>query len=108
MVASGLTYAILRLTVIYGREDILINNIAWFIRRFPVFGIPGDGRYGVRPIYIEDMARLMVDAVEQEQSTVHHAVGPEMFTFEELVRLIAASVGRTIRTVKVPAFFAYR
>jgi uncharacterized protein YbjT (DUF2867 family) len=108
VVASGLTYAILRPTVIYGREDILINNIAWFIRRFPVFGIPGDGRYGVRPIYVEDMARLMVDAVEQEQNTVHDAIGPETFTFEELVRLIAASVGRTILTVKVPAFFAYR
>jgi hypothetical protein len=56
---SVISHAILRPTVIYGLEDILINNIAWFLRRFPVFGIPGDGQYGVRPIYVEDMARLM-------------------------------------------------
>ena len=58
MIDSGLSYAILRPTVIFGIEDILINNIAWFVRRFPFFGIPGNGRYGVRPIYVEDMARL--------------------------------------------------
>jgi uncharacterized protein YbjT (DUF2867 family) len=60
---SGLSYAILRPTVIFGLEDILINNIGWFVRRFPVFGIPDDGRYGIRPIYVEDMAQLMANAV---------------------------------------------
>ena len=65
VIASGLSYAILRPTVIFGAEDILINNIAWFVRRLPVFGIPGDGRYGIRPIYVEDMARLLVDAAER-------------------------------------------
>src|SRR5207237_6846764 len=87
---SSLSYAILRPTVIFGLEDILINNIAWFVRRFPVFGIPGDGCYRIRPIYVEDMAQLMADAVVQKTSTVLDAVGPETFTFEELVRLIAA------------------
>ncbi len=90
---SGLSYSILRPTVIYGMEDILINNIAWFIRHFPVFGIPGDGCYGVRPIYVEDMARLMVEAAEPGPNKVIDAVGPETFTFEEIVKLIAARVG---------------
>lgn len=104
---SGLSYAIVRPTVIFGAEDILINNIAWFIRHFPVFGIPGDGRYGVRPIYVEDMARLMVDAVAQRENTVFDAVGPETFTFEELVRLIAGEVGRPVHIVRMPVALAY-
>ena len=104
---SGISHAILRPTVIYGLEDILINNIAWFLRRFPVFGIPGDGQYGVRPIYVEDMARLMVDAAAQEQNSVIDAVGPERFTFEELVRLIAAKVGKAALIVRVPTLMAY-
>ena len=104
---SGLSYSILRPTVVFGLEDILINNIAWFIRNFPVFGIPGDGSYGVRPIYVEDMARLMVDAVEQQENAVIDAVGPEMFTFERLVRLIAAQLDRDVRLVRVPAFLAF-
>jgi uncharacterized protein YbjT (DUF2867 family) len=107
VVESGLSYTILRPTVIFGLEDILINNIAWFLRRFPVFGIPGDGRYGVRPIYVEDMAKLMVDALGQAASVVLDAVGPETFTFETLVRLIATQVGRSFRPVHVPMPLAY-
>jgi NADH dehydrogenase len=107
VIESGLAYAIVRPTVIFGLEDILINNIAWFIRHFPVFVIPGDGRYRVRPIFVEDMARLMVDAAGQEENTVFDAVGPEAFTFQELVRLIAVKVGRPVRVVLVPARLAY-
>ena len=107
VIESGLSYAILRPTLIYGLEDILINNIAWFLRHFPVFGIPGDGRYGVRPIHVEDMARLMVDAAAQELNSVLDAVGPETFTFEELVRLIAAQLRKPARIVRVPALLAY-
>ena len=107
VLGSGMSYAILRPTVIFGAEDILINNIAWFVRRFPVFGIPGDGRYGVRPIYVEDMARLLVDAAEQPGNSVIDAVGPETFSFEELVRLIAERVGRKVRLIHTPVALAY-
>jgi len=107
VIASGLAYTILRPTVIFGTEDILINNIAWFVRRFPAFGIPGDGRYGVRPIYVEDMARLLADGAEQQGNSVIDAVGPETFSFEELVRLIAERVGRAVRLIYLPVGLAY-
>jgi len=107
VIDSGLSYAIVRPTVIFGVEDILINNIAWFVRRFPVFGIPGDGRYGIRPIYVEDMAQLIADAVDQKANTVLDAVGPETFSFEELVKLIAVQVGRSVRLVHLPMSLAY-
>ncbi len=45
LVDSGISYAILRPAVLFGKEDILINNIAWTLRRFPVFALFGDGRY---------------------------------------------------------------
>jgi uncharacterized protein YbjT (DUF2867 family) len=102
VIHSGLSYASLRPTVIFGSEDILINNIAWFVRHFPVFGIPGDGRYRIRPIYVEDMARLIVTAVEQESNSVLDAVGPETFSFDELIRLIAARIGRPVRLLHLP------
>lgn len=107
VVESGLAYTILRPTVIFGLEDILINNIAWFVRHFPVFAIPGDGRYRIRPIYVEDMARLMTDAVEQEGNSVIDAVGPETYTFEELVKQIAARLPRRIRLIHGPTPAAY-
>jgi nucleoside-diphosphate-sugar epimerase len=104
---SGLPHSILRPTVIFGEEDILINNIAWFVRHFPVFGIPGYGRYSMRPIYVEDMARLLAEAVDRQGSEIVNAVGPETFGFEELVRMIAKSVGRSVRLVHMPRFMAY-
>jgi uncharacterized protein YbjT (DUF2867 family) len=104
---SGLSYAILRPTVIFGAEDILINNIAWFLRHFPVFAVPGDGRYGVRPIYVEDMARRLVEAVAQGENSIVDAVGPEAFSFDELVGLIARQLGRPVRLVHVPTSLAY-
>jgi uncharacterized protein YbjT (DUF2867 family) len=107
VIDSGLAYTIVRPTVIFGAEDILINNIAWFVRRFPVFGIPGDGLYRIRPIYVEDMARLLADAVDGRGNAVIDAVGPESYTFEELVRLIARSIGRSVHFVHVPALLAY-
>ncbi|MBI3760657.1 MAG: NAD(P)H-binding protein [Chloroflexi bacterium] len=91
---SKLSYAIVGPTVIYSTEDILINNIAWFVRRFPVFGVPGKGEYGIQPIFVEDMAEIMADAGSRADNMSIDAVGPEVFTFDELVRLIARKINR--------------
>ena len=99
---SGLSYAILRPAVIFGPEDILINNIAWFLRTFPVFGVPGRGDYGLQPIFVEDMADLVVDAAARNDNYVVDAVGPEVFGFEELVRLLAQTVGSRARIAHMP------
>jgi len=104
---SGLAYMIVRPTVIFGLEDILINNIAWFVRHFPVFAIPGDGCYRIRPIFVEDMAKLLADALEYEGNAVRDAVGPETYTFEELVSQIAAQLERRVRLVHAPMPAAY-
>ncbi len=103
---SGLSRAIIRPTVIFGREDILINNIAYLLRRLPVFGVPGSGTYRVRPVSVEDVAELCVQAGQRHKSEVIDAVGPETFTFEELVRLIARSIGSKARIVHMPPAMA--
>lgn len=98
---SGLGYAILRPTVIFGREDILVNNIARILRRFPAFAVPGDGRYRVQPVYVDDVAGIAVDAAHQSINLVTDAAGPETYAYEDLVRLIAGVVGRRPRIVHV-------
>lgn len=89
---SGLSYAILRPTVIYGPQGILINNIAWMLRRFPVFVVPGTGEYKLQPIYIEDLADLAFSHAKSSENVIIDAVGPEIFSFNELVRLIADKI----------------
>ncbi len=99
---SGISHAILRPTVIFGREDILINNIAYLLRRFPLFAIPGDGSYKLQPIYVEDMANLAIQASQMEENIIWDAVGPEIFRFDEIVEHIRTEVGARSRLVRVP------
>jgi uncharacterized protein YbjT (DUF2867 family) len=100
---SGLSYAILRPTVIFGPEDILINNIAWLLRRFPVFAIPGSGTYRIQPVSAEDTATLAVEAGERGDNLVLDAAGREIYTYEELACLIARVVRSRARIIHLPA-----
>lgn len=103
---SGLSYAILRPTVIFGPEDILLNNIAWTLRTFPLFATPGDGAYRIQPVFVEDLAELAVEAAREMRNVELDAVGPETFTFDELVRTLAHAVGRRVRIVHPPPVIA--
>jgi len=89
---SGLSYAIVRPTVIFGTEDILINNVACLLRRLPFFAVPGTGDYRLQPVFVEDVAEIAVNAGSREDNCIIDAVGPEVFTFDELVRLIAEKI----------------
>jgi NADH dehydrogenase len=105
--ASGMSYAIVRPTVLFGEDDILVNDIAWLVRRFPVFTVPGDGRYRLRPVATADLADLMVRLGGEREDVTVDAVGPERFAFEDLVALIARTVGaRCLRVHTPPALVA--
>jgi NADH dehydrogenase len=103
----GIPYAILRPAVIFGKEDILFNNIAWMLRRFPVFSVFGDGSYRLQPIYVDDLAALAVEYGEKEGNFVINAVGPETFTYRELVETIAAAIGKRRFIVSTPPYLGY-
>jgi len=107
LIRSGLSYAILRPTVLFGKEDILINNIAWTLRHFPVFGLFGDGSYRLQPIYVDDLAALAVEQGAREDDAVVEAIGPETFTFRELVRTIGRIIGSPRPLVHTPPSLAY-
>lgn len=94
LVTSGISYAILRPTVLFGKEDILINNIAWLLRKFPVFGVFGDGRYRLQPIYVDDLAQLAVEQGQEKENSIINAIGPETFTYYELVSTIGQIIGK--------------
>jgi len=104
---SGLSYAILRPTVLFGKEDILINNIAWMLRRFPVFGVFGDGEYRLQPIYVDDLAKLAVEQGEKGENIIIDAIGPETFTYRELVRTIGRIIGKERPVICVPPSLGY-
>ena len=98
----GISYAIIRPTRVFGEGDLLLNNMAWTLRRFPVFPVFGNGEYPVRPVCADDLAAQAVEAGSQSENTVADAAGPDTFTFEELLRLLAKAVGSRVRLVHTP------
>lgn len=99
---SGMSYAILRPTVLVGDEDILINNIAFLLRRFPFFALPGDGSYKLQPVYVDDLAELVVEGVYSKENYVIDAVGPDIFTFKQMIELIGEKIGAKRPLIPVP------
>ena len=103
----GVSYAILRPAVLFGKEDILINNIAWMLRRFPVFGVFGGGQYRLQPMYVDDLAKLAVEEGGRRENTVIDAIGPETFTYRELVGAIGDAIGKRRPIVPIPPLLGY-
>lgn len=101
---TGLPYSILQPALLFGEGDVLLNNIAWMLRRFPLFAVPGRGEYAIRPIHVTDLAAL---AVQEGQSTetarVVEAVGPERLSYAEMVRAVSDALGVKRRLVHLPA-----
>ena len=96
---SGLSWAIVRPTLIFGQGDILINNVAWMLRRFPIFGIPGRGDYRLQPVAGEDVAEIATWAAEQVDNLTVDAAGPDIIYYSEMVESIAIAVGRHPRFI---------
>ena len=107
LIESGVSYSILRPAVLFGKEDILINNIAWTLRHLPVFGVFGDGSYRLQPIYVDDLAELAVRQGQEHESHIIDAIGPETFTYRQLVGTIGEIIGKPRPILSLPPMLGY-
>ncbi len=107
LVESGVSYSILRPTVVFGQQDILINNIAWILRRFPAIGIFGDGKYRLQPIYVDDLAQLAVEQGRERTKRIINAIGPETFAYRDLVVAIGEIISESKPLVYLPPALGY-
>jgi NADH dehydrogenase len=98
---SGVPYSIVRPTLVFGKEDILVNNIAWLMRKFPVFPIAGDGQYKMQPIYVDDLAKIVIEQASGSHSETIDAIGTETHTFLELAQSISSALGRNVSFARV-------
>jgi len=96
------SHAIARPAILFGRGGVLLNNIAWLLRRLPVFGIGGRGDYRLRPIHVDDLAALCASLGGRTDTVTIDAVGPQSVTFRQLVEEIRAAVGSRALLVPVP------
>lgn len=101
---SGMSYAILRPSFLFGKEDILINNLAWALRQFPVIGIFGMGEYRIQPIHVDDLARIALDEGERLDDVTLNIPGPETFPYRKLIQTIGQSIGKNRFILPLPPF----
>ncbi|MCH5284055.1 MAG: NAD(P)H-binding protein [Akkermansiaceae bacterium] len=111
LAASGLAHSILRPAILFGEsaeESILINNMAWCLRRLPCVATFGRGHYRLQPIHVQDFAEL---ALRESESSAParciQAVGPETYSFRELWHLLARSIGVHRAVLPVPAVLGH-
>ena len=107
LVETGIPHSIIRPGVLFGRSDILVNNIAWVLRRMPIFGVFGDGSYRLRPLHVEDMASLLVEHANMSGDFTVDAVGPEEFSYIGLVRTLAEILQVRRPIMRIPSSIAF-
>ena len=101
---TGIPYAIIRPTLVFGQGDLLLNNMAWALRRFPLFPVfgrwrlPGPAHLRRRP----GGPGGGYAGSSESRIPLPTPPGAETFTFEELLRLLASAVGARVRLVHTP------
>lgn len=94
---AGPSYSILRPTLIFGEEELLLNNIAWLLRKLPIFVIPGDGSYRIQPIFVKDLAQLALRESTEKGTRLINAAGPQVLRYSEIIQLLMQAVGSRAR-----------
>jgi NADH dehydrogenase len=100
--SAGLEWAIVRPTLTFGSGDILINNLAWALRRLPVYGLPGSGSYPIQPVHVDDVARICLEVGGGPSGVVSDAAGPEILAYGDLVRTVRSAVRSRSLIVRMP------
>lgn len=107
LASLGVSYCVLRPAVLFGKEDVLINNIAWSLRRLPVFGVFGSGDYKLQPIHVDDLAAAAVEKALGGKNEIVNAIGPETFTYRGLVDMVRRALGLKRLVIGVPPGVGY-
>ncbi len=99
---SSVSYALVRPPMLFGPADILFNNLAWVLSHMPVFAVPGNGRYRVQPVFVDDVAEIAVSMGQRADNAIVDAAGPDTYTFDSFVRLIADKIGSRAKIIHLP------
>jgi nucleoside-diphosphate-sugar epimerase len=101
---AGIPAVILRPTLMFGWFD--RKHLGWlarFMKKFPVFPIPGDGRFLRQPLYVGDFCAVIGKCIERRVDNHSYNIsGQERIYYIDLMRLVKEESGAQAAIVKIP------
>jgi NADH dehydrogenase len=93
---SGLEWVVVRPTWVYGPDDNSLNRLLRFADFLPFIPIFGSGKQAMQPVFIDDVARVTVDAALEPEAAGHlfELGGPEVLTMDDVLKTALAVMGR--------------
>ena len=106
IINSGLNYTIFRPSYIVGKKDYLSKFILKQIKKGIVI-IPGSGKYHLQPIFVEDVAKIIVESIYEKKfsNKILDLVGPEIIKFEDFVRYFVKNKKIRIQKINLESIY---
>lgn len=103
--ASGLSHVIIQPTWVYGPEDAALNRFMGFARWLPFVPTFGNGEQMMQPIFVDDIAKIIADAVDKPGATdqTFEAGGPDRLSMDDVVRTALEVAGKKRPILHQPA-----
>lgn len=103
VLGCGLPAIVLRPTLMFGWFD--RKHLGWlarFMRRSPLFPVPGHGRYLRQPLYAGDFCDIVMACIEKRPVGAYNITGLEPIDYVDLIRAVKEACGAEARIVHVP------
>jgi len=90
IISSGLDYTIFRASYIIGKTDHLTKSLSKQMKKGVII-IPGSGKYQLQPIFVEDVAKIILKSILEKKFSkkILDLVGPRKISFEDFVKLFS-------------------
>ena len=90
IINSGLDYTIFRASYIIGKTDHLTKSLSKQMKKGVII-IPGSGKYQLQPIFVEDVAKIILKSILEKKFSkkILDLVGPRKISFEDFVKLFS-------------------
>jgi uncharacterized protein YbjT (DUF2867 family) len=98
---------IVRPAAMFAPDDAFLTTILRLLRSLPAYPIFGDGRTRLQPVYVEDVATAIAQILRQRQKPypIYELAGPQVYSYEELLRTVARIAGLRPVLMRMPFTF---
>ena len=107
--ASGLNYTILKVGVVYGLGDQMLDHLSHALQTFPVFALVGMKDRTIRPVAVDDLVSILLASLS-DRRLVNKTVavtGPEELTLGAAAKRVGAVLGKKRPMIPMPLAFHY-